>query len=160
MSTHHAYAILTRWTGNLGTGTSGYRAYSRNHELQAKDKRGAILGSSDRVFRGDSTRYNPEELLVAALSACHMLSYLHACADAGVVVVDYIDEAQGTMVVEADGKGKVTEVVLRPRVTLANAYQEKVALSLHEEAHRLCFIANSVNFPVRHIAAVEVVQKG
>jgi organic hydroperoxide reductase OsmC/OhrA len=160
MSQHHAYTILTRWTGNLGTGTSGYRAYGRNHELVGTDKTGPILGSSDRAFRGDSTRYNPEELLVAALSACHMLSYLHACADAGVVVVDYVDEAQGTMVVEADGKGKMTEVVLRPRVTLARADQEGVALALHEEAHRLCFIANSVSFPVRHLAAVETVRKG
>jgi organic hydroperoxide reductase OsmC/OhrA len=156
MAPHHNYEILTRWTGNLGSGTTAYRAYSRNHELVGLGKVGPILGSSDPTFRGDSKRYNPEELLVASLSACHLLWYLHLCADAGVVVVEYVDAAQGTMVVNEDGRGRFTEVVLRPHVTIARAEQEKVALELHQEAHRLCFIANSVNFPVRHMAMVSI----
>jgi organic hydroperoxide reductase OsmC/OhrA len=160
MAERHAYEIVTRWTGNLGTGTSDYRAYSRNHELQGMGKAGSIPGSSDRAFRGDSTRYNPEELLVAALSACHLLTYLHLCADAGVVVVEYVDAAQGSMVVEPDGSGRMTEVVLRPRVTITRADQHEVAVRLHQEAHRLCFIANSVSFPVTHQAHVEVAKNG
>jgi organic hydroperoxide reductase OsmC/OhrA len=154
MGQDHNYEILTRWTGNLGSGTSAYRAYSRNHELQGPGKAGPVLGSSDPHFRGDSKRYNPEELLVASLSACHLLWYLHLCADAGVVVVDYVDAALGTMEVNEEGGGRFTEVILRPQVTVARAEQQRVALELHQEAHRLCFIANSVNFPVRHIATV------
>jgi organic hydroperoxide reductase OsmC/OhrA len=154
MGPQHNFEILTRWTGNLGTGTSAYGAYSRNHDCQSGGKAGPILGSSAPTFRGDSKRYNPEELLVASLSACHLLWYLHLCADAGVVVVEYVDAAQGTMVVNEDGGGRFTEVVLRPEVTITRADQRKVALDLHQEAHRLCFIANSVNFPVRHIATV------
>jgi organic hydroperoxide reductase OsmC/OhrA len=155
MGPHHNYEILTRWTGNLGSGTSAYHAYGRDHELQGLGKAGPILCSSDPMFRGDSKRYNPEELLVASLSACHLLWYLHLCADAGVVVVDYVDAAQGTMVVNEDGGGRFTEVVLRPQVTITRAEQEKLALALHQEAHLRCFIANSVNFPVRHSASVK-----
>ena len=154
MGPRHDYQILTRWTGNLGSGTSEYRAYSRDHEFHGVGKAAPLLGSSDPAFRGDSKRYNPEELLVASLSACHLLWYLHVCADAGVVVVDYVDAAQGTMVVNEDGGGRFTEVVLRPKVTITRADQEELALQLHREAHRLCFSANSVNFPVRHVASV------
>jgi organic hydroperoxide reductase OsmC/OhrA len=156
MSENHTYDVLTRWTGNLGTGTSAYRAYSRDHVFHSPKKPGPLLGSSDPAFRGDATRYNPEELLVASLSACHLLWYLHVCADAGIVVVDYVDEAQGTMVVDKEGNGRFSEVVLRPRVRISRAEHAAVALELHQEAHRRCFIANSVNFPVRHVAAVEV----
>ncbi len=155
MGPAHTYEIVTRWTGNLGSGTSGYRAYSRDHEFRGPGKLGPIFGSSDPTFRGDSKRYNPEELLVASLSACHLLWYLHLCADAGVVVLDYVDAAQGTLAIDADGGGRFTEVVLRPQVTVAFAEQEQVAQALHAEAHRLCFIANSVNFPVRHVPAVK-----
>ncbi|MGO9831629.1 MAG: OsmC family protein [Myxococcaceae bacterium] len=154
MAQRHNYEVLTRWTGNLGTGTSEYRAYSRAHEIEGQGKRGSILGSSDPAFRGDSSCYNPEELLVASLSACHMLWYLHLCALARIAVVEYVDNAQGTMLVREDGPGHFTEVVLRPRVTVVEAEQLEDALNLHQEAHSLCFIANSVNFPVRHIAEV------
>ncbi len=158
MSKQHGYTVLTRWTGNLGTGTIAYLAYSRNHELHGPGKADPILGSSDPAFRGDATRYNPEELLVASLSACHLLWYLHLCADAGIVVVEYADEAQGTMVEGEQGGGHFTEVVLRPRVTIARTDNQNEALHLHDEAHRRCFIANSVNFPVKHVAEVHVVQ--
>ncbi len=155
MGPRHKYEILTRWTGNLGSGTSAYRAYSRDHEVQGPGKAGPILGSSDPTFRGDSKRYNPEELLVASLSTCHLLWYLHLCADAGVVVVEYVDAAEGTLVVNEDGGGRFTEVILRPEATITRAEDVQAALELHREAHRLCFIANSVNFPVRHVPTVK-----
>lgn len=143
----HRYAATIRWTGDRGTGTSTYRAYGRDHEISTGGKP-AIPGSSDLAFRGDGARWNPEDLLVSALSACHMLSYLHLCAVAGVVVTAYEDRAEGTMCETGDGGGRFTEVVLRPRVTIASG-DPREAGRLHEEAHRLCFIASSVNFPVR-----------
>lgn len=155
MNNHH-FAITMRWTGNLGTGTSGYRAYARNHEIAAADKLHTIEGSSDRAFRGDASRYNPEELLVAALSSCHMLAYLHLCADSGVVVTDYEDAATGTLELNRDGSGQFTEVVLAPVVTVADPSQTEIANELHHKAHDLCFIARSVNFPVRCEPSVRV----
>ncbi len=145
--THH-YTVTTTWTGNRGSGTSGYRDYARDHESTA-DGRPPLLASADSAFRGDRTRWNPELLLVAALSECHMLSYLHVCAAAGVVVTGYRDAAEGAMAQEGDG-GRFTEVVLRPAVTVADAATAERAQALHTEAAALCFIASSVNFPVRH----------
>ena len=116
----HRYEVTNRWTGNLGTGTSNYRAYSRNLELSTPAKSAPIPGSSDPLFRGDRSRYNPEELLVGALSACHMLWALHYCADAGIVVIEYVDEASGEMVERPDGSGEFTRVVLRPRMTITD----------------------------------------
>jgi len=151
----HRYEIRLDWTGNRGTGTSGYRDYDRRHEVRAAGKP-MIAGSADRTFRGEADHWNPEELLVAALAQCHMLSFLHVAADSGVVVTGYIDEAVGTMRLNPDGSGQFTEVVLRPRVQVAAAEQVEPAQRLHERAHALCFIARSVNFPVRHepVAAV------
>ncbi len=148
MNEHH-FAVDLRWTGNHGTGTSGYRAYARDHELSAPQKSHSIEGSSHRTFHGDSARYNPEELLIAALSSCHMLAYLHLCADAGVVVTAYEDAAKGTMVLNADGSGQFTEVLLSPVVTLDDPSQAGTANELHHKAHEKCFIARSVNFAVR-----------
>ena len=150
MQRTHRYQVEVTWTGNRGEGTGHYRAYERAHEVRAGDKP-PILGSSDPAFRGDPSRYNPEELLVAALSQCHMLWYLHLAADAGVVVVAYVDAAEGTMREDRPGGGgRFTEVVLRPRVTVAAADMTDKAAGLHDRAHELCFIASSVNFPVRH----------
>jgi len=143
----HRYAAKIRWTGDRGTGTSSYRAYGRDHEISA-DGKPSLPGSSDPRFRGDGARWNPEDLLVSALSACHMLSYLHLCAVAGIVVTAYEDRAEGTMRESPDGGGRFEEVVLRPRVTMASG-DPLAARRLHEEAHRLCFIASSVGFPVR-----------
>jgi organic hydroperoxide reductase OsmC/OhrA len=137
-----------RWTGNQGSGTSGYRDYGRDNEVTA-DGRAAIAGSSDPAFRGDRSRWNPEQLLVVALSQCHMLWYLHLCADAGVVVTDYVDHAIGTMTETTDG-GHFREVVLRPEINVASAPMIDDATRLHADANRACFMANSVNFPVRH----------
>jgi organic hydroperoxide reductase OsmC/OhrA len=143
----HRYDIRVAWTGNNGTGTSGYREYARSHEIRVDGKH-TIAGSSDPVFRGDHGRWNPEELLVSALSTCHMLSYLHLCADAGIVVTGYSDSADGVMAESADGGGRFTEVTLRPVVTLAAGSDVGRAKELHHTAHERCFIASSVNFPV------------
>jgi len=148
MRQHH-YTIDTAWTGNTGTGTTTYKGYERSHDISAPGKP-TIAGSSDPAFRGDARRYNPEELLVAALSTCHMLSYLHVCAVAGIVVVDYKDQARGTMEETSNGSGHFTEVVLHPVVTITDASRTEEANQLHHRAHELCFIANSCNFPVKH----------
>jgi len=145
----HQYTVTNRWTGNLGAGTSNYRAYSRNLELSTPAKSAPIAGSSDPLFRGDRTRYNPEELLVGALSACHMLWALHYCADAGIVVTDYVDEAYGEMVERGDGSGEFTSVVLRPRMKITDASRTDDAVALHGRVHEVCAIARSVNFSVR-----------
>jgi organic hydroperoxide reductase OsmC/OhrA len=140
--------VHVTWTGNLGQGTSSYRAYSRNHEIAAAGKP-VLPGSSDPTFRGDPDRYNPEEFLVSSLSTCHMLWYLHLCAEAKIVVVEYVDEASGVMTERSDGGGRFTEVTLKPHVVIASGGDLARAEALHERAHHLCFIANSVNFPVR-----------
>ncbi|WP_327265876.1 OsmC family protein [Streptomyces sp. NBC_01232] len=154
MARLHSYATRVTWTGNLGTGTSHYRAFSRAHEVAAGELP-AILGSSDPTFHGDASRWNPEQLLLAALSQCHMLSYLHFCTVNGVVVTSYVDEATATMATAGDG-GQFTEAVVHPRITVSEESMVVAALALHEEAHRACFIANSVNFPVRHEPTVTV----
>jgi organic hydroperoxide reductase OsmC/OhrA len=149
----HRYDVTTTWTGNRGTGTSGYRDYGRDHEIAAEG-RPVLAGSSDPVFRGDKTRWNPELELLAALSQCHMLSYLHVCATAGVVVTAYADSPYGTMAETDDGGGHFTEVVLRPAVTVADESMAAKARELHADASAKCFIASSVNFPVRHEPSV------
>jgi organic hydroperoxide reductase OsmC/OhrA len=146
MAHEHRYPVDVVWTGNRGEGTRTYQGYGRDHEIRVAG-RPAIAGSSDAAFRGDGSKHNPEDMLVASLSACHMLWYLHLAADAGVVVTHYVDHAEGTLVVDARG-GRFSEVVLRPEVTLAAGDAAKAA-ALHDDAHRACFIANSVNFPVR-----------
>jgi len=143
----HRYTLTVTWTGNQGAGTSGVREYARDHEI-AVDGKPAIPGSSDPSFRGDRTRYNPEELLVASLSGCHMLWFLSECAAAGVVVIEYVDRAEGFMTEDANGGGRFTRVVLRPEITLAPGSDLETARANHHTAHEKCFIANSVAFPV------------
>lgn len=145
----HVYTVTTTWTGNRGSGTSGYREYGRDHDIEGPGKNTVIRGSSTPVFRGDKTRYNPEDLLIGSLSACHMLWLLHLCADSGIAVTAYRDEASGTMHVNADGSGEFTDVVLRPVVRIADASRAADLPALHHRAHERCFIARSVNFPVR-----------
>lgn len=149
----HTYETLVRWSAEGGEGTKDYRSYRRDHAISV-DGKAAIAASSDPAFRGDGTRYNPEELLVASLSSCHMLWYLHLCATNGVAVLDYSDNATGMMEENADGSGEFVRVQLRPRVTLAAGGDRSRALALHHEAHRLCFIARSVNFPVEVAAEI------
>jgi organic hydroperoxide reductase OsmC/OhrA len=143
----HRYQTQVVWTGNLGQGTASYRAYERSHEITVEGKP-LIAGSSDPAFRGDKHKYNPEELLVASLSACHMLWYLHLCGEASIVVTHYLDQAVGTMLETEEGSGHFVEVVLKPVVTLAPGNDSNQAKQLHEQAHRFCFVANSMNFPV------------
>jgi len=150
----HRYALEAVWTGNRGSGTSGYRDYSRDVTLRI-DGKPDLPASADRPFRGDPARWNPEDMLLGALSECHLLSYLHACVQAGVVVVSYRDEATGTMR-ENGASGAFVEVVLRPRVEVADESMIEAARAAHDSAHEWCFIANSVNFPVRHEAEVTV----
>lgn len=152
----HQYITALEWTGNRGTGTSHYRAYDRNHVISMEGKPD-IAGSSDPIFRGDRTRHNPEELLVAALSACHLLAYLHLCAEAGVVVTAYTDRATGMMTETPEGGGHFTEVQLHPVVTVENGSMIDKAKALHDEARRRCFIAASCNFPVQHFPEIVAV---
>lgn len=143
----HRYVVKTVWTGNHGSGTSDYRGYGRAHTIVA-DGKPDLLGSSDPAFLGDQSRWNPEELFVASLSACHKLWYLSLCAGAGVTVTAYEDAAEGVMTEAANGSGRFTAVTLKPRVTITTASDPDQAAALHRAAHAMCFIARSVNFPV------------
>lgn len=149
MDNQHNYELTIKWTGNNGTGTSSYKAYERSHSVLV-DNKAEILGSSDPEFRGDKTKHNPEDLLLASVSSCHMLWYLHLCATAGVVVTDYVDHATGTMTETSNGGGKFTAIILNPVVTVKDISMIEKANALHKEANALCFIANSLNFPVQH----------
>ena len=147
---YHHFRVMNRWTGNLGKGTESYAAYGRNYELSGDGKAAPIHGSSDSAFRGDPARYNPEELLVGALSSCHMLWVLHLCADAGITITDYCDEAIGDMVENADGSGEFTRVLLRPRMTITDSARIDDAIEIHHQAHKVCALARSMNFLVDH----------
>lgn len=150
----HTYSTVLTWTGNKGEGTSAYDAYARDYEVACAGKT-TIGGSADPHYRGDAERHNPEEMLVAALSACHMLWYLHLCAANGVVVTAYEDTAEGQMQTHADGSGEFRNVTLKPRVTISAGSDPDKAKSLHKQANAMCFIARSVNFPVHHRPEIE-----
>ena len=154
----HHYTATVTWTGNLGNGTLDYRAYARDHDVSIEGKP-TLPGSSDAAFRGDRSRYTPEDLLVSSLSGCHMLWYLHLCAVNGVVVTDYVDHAIGEMQESTDGSGQFTRVTLRPVVTVREMSMIEKATSLHNDAHRMCFIARSINFPVDHKPEVKCYEK-
>lgn len=149
----HKYRVSVQWTGNKGTGTSGYRAYARDHIIRAGTKPD-IPGSSDAAFLGDAARWNPEDLLLASASACHKLWYLHLCADAGIGVLAYADEAEGTMI-DSPEQGRFTEIVLHPRVAIRAGDDRELAANLHHKAHEKCYVANSVNFPIRCEPTIE-----
>lgn len=151
----HSYEVTVRWTGNRGTGTSGYRAYGRDHEVTAAGLP-TLLGSADPTFHGDRDRWNPEQLLLTALAQCHMLSYLHVAVSHGITVLSYQDSATGTMVLNRDGSGQFSTATLKPLLEISDPAQLELALKLHAEASQKCFIARSVNFPVRHEPTVTV----
>ncbi|MEZ5854590.1 MAG: OsmC family protein [Hyphomicrobiaceae bacterium] len=151
----HHYCPCVTWTGSRGKGTESYTSYGRDHVISV-DGRPDIPGSSDPVFRGDRDRHNPEDLLVASLAACHMLWYLHLASEAGIVVMSYVDQPFGRMVVGGDGGGRFVNVILRPEIRIAAGCDARLAKTLHEAAHQRCFIANSVNFPVTCEAHVNV----
>jgi organic hydroperoxide reductase OsmC/OhrA len=145
----HRYNIRTIWTGNNGQGTRDYKSYDRSHVIKIEGKTD-IQGSSDPSFRGDRDKHTPEDLFVSTLSTCHMLWYLHLCAVNGVIVLEYNDNAIGVMQEQADGSGQFTNVTLKPEVLVAEHHMIDKANELHRDAHRMCFIANSVNFEVMH----------
>jgi organic hydroperoxide reductase OsmC/OhrA len=149
----HQYKATIKWTGNKGSGTSHYQAYERDY-LISIDSKENIVGSSDPAFRGDKTKHNPEELLVSSLSACHMLWYLHLCSQEGIVVTDYMDNVTGIMKETDNGSGHFTELTLEPAVTVTEPEMIAKAIELHKKANELCFIANSVRFPVFHSPTV------
>ena len=149
MIKQHNYSLNIKWTGNKGEGTTRYDAYDRSYIISGENKV-AILGSADAPFRGDITKHNPEDLLLASLSSCHMLWYFHLCADAGIIVTDYIDNPSGILVQNETGSGSFSEVTLNPIVTVSESSMIEKANQLHEKANQFCFIANSVNFKVKH----------
>ena len=151
----HRYAVEVHWTGNTGEGTKSYQSYARTHEI-ISGRKPTIAGSSDPAFRGNEDRWNPEDLMVAAVSACHKLWYLHLCAVAGVNVVAYVDRAQGVMIEDAKRGGYFTGVTLRPEVTVTADSDVARAAALHHDAHQKCFIANSVNFPIACEASIKL----
>lgn len=152
----HLYHIKVEWTGNEGEGTLTYKSYNRSHSISGKGKYEEILASSDPSFLGDKSRYNPEDLFLSSISSCHMLWYLHLCAVNKIVVTDYVDHAEGTMEETANGSGRFIEVSLHPQVTIVNAEHQHRAQELHAEANRMCFIANSCNFPIGHQSTIDI----
>lgn len=144
---NHLYRVELEWKGNLGVGTKTYTSYSRDYTYEAPGKP-IMEGSSDPIFRGDQNKYNPEELLVVALSSCHMLWYLHLCAVNDIIVLEYKDYPEGKMSLDETGNGSFSEVHLNPHIKINNKDKYHLAMSLHNEAHKACFIAKSVNFPV------------
>ena len=150
MERSHHYTAEVTWTGNRGSGTLDYRAYSRDHTIAATGKEQTISASSDPLFRGDAAKFNPEELFLSSLSSCHMLWYLHLAAVNGVVVLEYEDRPQGTMEEAEDGSGRFTSVILHPCVRIADGGKRDIAARLHAEAGKKCFLAGSVNFPVSY----------
>lgn len=151
MNKQHSYEVGVVWTGNLGTGTSTYRGYTRDYDFECEGKL-VIKGSADPGYLGDAARHNPEDMLLASISACHMLWYLHLCAVNKIVVTAYEDQAEGVMELNPDGSGQFARVTLRPRVTIAAESDPAAAEGLHARANAMCFIARSVNFPVDHEA--------
>ncbi|AOX16856.1 OsmC family protein [Kozakia baliensis] len=152
----HIYRVTTVWTGNHGQGTKSWHEYSRNHDIKTEGKPD-ISGSADPSFHGDPTRWNPEELLLASLSACHKLWYLGLCAGAGIIVTSYEDDAEGVMTESGNGAGEFLSVTLHPRITLAGGSDLQRAAALHEQAHAHCFIARSVNFPITCEPAFQII---
>lgn len=153
--TDHSYEVSVHWTGDRGTGTSGYRDYGRDHDVSA-DGKADIAGSADPTFRGDRDRWNPEEMVLAALAQCHMLSYLHVAVTQGFTVVDYEDHATAALNLNRDGSGELTGATLHPVVTILEADRIADAEAAHAAANSLCFIARSVAFPVHHAPQIKV----
>lgn len=158
MAKEHQYKTELVWTGNKGSGTMDYRSYDRDFVVMIAGKT-PIAGSSDSAFLGDKTKYNPEDLLLSSISSCHMLWYLHLCSKNEIVVLEYKDNAMGMMIENADGSGQFKEVLLQPEVVISDASQKDLANALHEEANKMCFIANSLNFPVKHRASCTAINE-
>lgn len=145
----HRYTSHICWTGNLGTGTSGYKAYARTWDIAITGKK-RIHCSNDPLLAGDPTKMNPEDLLISSLSACHMLWYLHLASDEGITVIGYEDSPVATGEVLKSGAGRFTSAILRPKITVLPGTDTDAATTLHHKIHQVCFIARSVNFPVSY----------
>ena len=154
MTKEHRYEAAVRWTGAKEGTTSSYRGYSREYEAAVEGKP-ALRLTADGAFFGDDALHNPEDLLVISLSGCHLLTYLAECARAGLRVLSYEDEASGTMAWDGETY-RFGEVVLRPRVVVEEGGDLALAEELHHKSHDLCFVARSMNFPVRHEPEVTV----
>ncbi|MBY0244740.1 MAG: OsmC family protein [Sphingobacteriaceae bacterium] len=151
MKKEHQYKTNLVWTGNKGSGTMDYRSYDRDFTISIADKPN-IAGSSDSIFLGDKSKHNPEDFLVSSVSSCHMLWYLHLCAKNNIIVIEYKDNALGILTEESGESGRFTEILLQPEVLISDRSQKELANELHIEANKLCFIANSLNCPVKHKA--------
>lgn len=151
----HRYKLSVEWTGNRGTGTTTYAGYDRDHLIEYGNKP-PIEGSADPAFRGDASKWNPEELLLASIAACHKLWYLHLCASAGISVIRYRDDAEATMIEDPNGAGRFVAAALRPHVVIGAGADPAHASRLHDQAHRFCFVANSVNFAISCMPTVVV----
>ena len=154
MQKQHYYSLKTEWTGNTGQGTLNYRSYERSLTISANNK-ADILCTSDTAFNSDKTKHNPEELLLASISSCHLLWYLHLCSEAGIVVEEYSDNARGIMVETTTG-GHFTEVTLFPTIIVSEESMISKAIELHAKANKLCYIANSCNFPILHQPEIKI----
>jgi organic hydroperoxide reductase OsmC/OhrA len=157
MSTLHTYKSKIIWTGNTGMGTTDYKSYHRSHVISIENK-ADIQATSDPAFRGDKTKHNPEDLFLSSLSSCHMLWYLHLCSSAGIVLVAYEDTPIGIMEESDNGSGKFINVTLHPIVTITDISRIKEANALHQEANKMCFIANSCNFNISHEPVCKSIQ--
>ncbi|WP_079736510.1 OsmC family protein [Salegentibacter salegens] len=144
----HQYKLNLKWTGDEGKGTLNYKSYNRNYKISAEGKNSEINGSADPAFLGDKSKYNPEDLFLSSIAACHMLWYLHLCSTHKIIVVAYLDNATGVMEETSNGSGKFTEVSLNPMVKVTEESMISKANELHKEAGRMCFIANSCNFEI------------
>lgn len=151
----HKYSIQLTWKGNKGTGTQSYTSYDRIYAISAQGKED-IQGSSDPNYKGDASKWNPEELLLSSLSACHMLWYLHLCANKKIVITEYRDDPIGFLAVEKSGEGRFQKVTLQPTIIITDAQKIEEAQKIHDEAHHKCFIAQSVNFPVEIAPKISV----
>lgn len=154
----HRYNVKLGWTDENGKGTTSYIDYSRNHQAKVNNKP-TIKLSADPAFRGDETKYNPEDMLVASLASCHMLWYLHLCSKSGITVVKYEDNAEGLMLQEDTGGGRFEKVVLNPEVIILEKDKIELANKLHEEANQKCYIANSCNFPITHKVKIIIAEE-
>jgi organic hydroperoxide reductase OsmC/OhrA len=157
MTDKHLYRVRIDWTGNRGEGTQSYRTYGRDHTIHIEGKPD-IAASSDPSFRGDPSRHNPEDLFVASLSSCHMLWYLHLCSVNGISVLSYVDDALGVMELDATGAGHFTSVTLKPVITIASGGDPARAASLHTDANKMCFVANSVKCLVHHEPVIQIAE--
>ena len=152
----HKFETQVQWTGNLGAGTKTYTSYSRDHAIFGKDKKEVIGASSDPIFRGDKSKYNPEELFLASIASCHMLWYLHLCADQGITVTNYKDSPIAELLLSEDGSGKIENIILQPQILIKEKSLIDLATKLHQDAHHFCFIASSVNSSIKIQAHVSV----